>query len=172
MKRYIICRFKGYYIQYMARVNLNKSEWLVTNTTAASKYMHKRPRICINWNPPFQIQILVNVNIVKQDLRQKSVGALKPDGNKKAQCLTSPLHHCHLYLDRWPPQFLKILWSVVWKGGFQLIQILASWVCIWCCSSRSQGFFTFIQIGSGHTVHCLHIAFLLNNSIESNKKCK
>ena len=82
----------------MARANLNKSVWLVTNTTTASKYILKRTRICINWNPPFQTQIylvkvLPNVNTVKQDLL-----------NKK--------------------QFLKILWSEVWKGGFQLIEIL------------------------------------------------
>ena len=38
----------------MAIANLNKSEELVTNTTAASKYMPKRPRICINGNPLFQ----------------------------------------------------------------------------------------------------------------------
>ena len=61
----------------MARANLNKSEELVTNTTAASKYMPKRPRICINLNPPFQTQIYLvkvplNVNIVKQDLLDKN----------------------------------------------------------------------------------------------------
>ena len=66
--------------------------------TTASKYILKRPRICINWDPTFQTQIylvkvLINVNIVKQDLH-----------NKK--------------------QFLKILWSEIWKGGFQLMQIL------------------------------------------------
>ena len=43
--------------QSMARANLNKSEWLVTNTTTASKYIPKRPRICINWNPPFQTSL-------------------------------------------------------------------------------------------------------------------
>ena len=32
----------------MARANLNKSVWLVTNTTAASKYIPRRPRISIN----------------------------------------------------------------------------------------------------------------------------
>ena len=32
----------------MATANLNKSEDLVTNTTAASKYVPKRPGICIN----------------------------------------------------------------------------------------------------------------------------
>ena len=31
----------------MAIANLNKSEKLVTNTTTASKYILKRPRICI-----------------------------------------------------------------------------------------------------------------------------
>ena len=40
---------------------LNKSEEIVKNTTAASKYIPRRPRISINWNPPFQTQIyLVN----------------------------------------------------------------------------------------------------------------
>ena len=36
----------------MAKVNMNKSEDLVTNITAASKYIPKRSRICINRNPP------------------------------------------------------------------------------------------------------------------------
>jgi len=38
----------------MARVNFNKSEELVTNTTAASKYIPKRSRICINKIPSFR----------------------------------------------------------------------------------------------------------------------
>ena len=85
-------------IHSMARANLNKSKKVLTSTTTASKYIPKRPRICINWNPPFQTQIYLvkvplNVNIVKQDLLHKK-------------------------------QFLKILWSEVWKGGFQLMEIL------------------------------------------------
>ena len=57
--------------------NLNKSVWLVTNTTTASKYIPKRTRICINRNRPFQTQIYLvkvplNVNIVKQDLLNKN----------------------------------------------------------------------------------------------------
>ena len=48
----------------------------MTYTTTALKYIPKRPRICINWNPPFQTQIYLlkvplNVNIVKQDLLNK-----------------------------------------------------------------------------------------------------
>ena len=61
----------------MARANLNKNVWQVTNTTTASKYIPKRTRIYINWNPPFQTQIYLvkvplNVNIVKQDLLHKN----------------------------------------------------------------------------------------------------
>ena len=41
----------------MARADLNKSVWLVTNTTAATKYIPRRPRISINWNPPFQTSL-------------------------------------------------------------------------------------------------------------------
>ena len=68
------------------------------STTTASKYIPKTPRICINWNSSFQIQIYwvnvpLNVNIVKQDLLYKK-------------------------------QFLKILLSEVWKEEFQLMQIL------------------------------------------------
>ena len=82
----------------MARANLNKSVWLVINTTTASKYTPRRTRISIHWNPPFQTQIYLvkvplSVNIVKQDLLHKK-------------------------------QFLKILWSEFWKGGFQLMLIL------------------------------------------------
>ena len=53
-----IFSIKGHSI---ATANLNKSEDFVTNNTAASKYIPRRPRISINWNPPFQTQIyLVN----------------------------------------------------------------------------------------------------------------
>ena len=54
----------------MAKANLNKNEFFLTNTTTTSKYIPKRPRICINWYPPFQTQIYfvkvpLNVSIVK-----------------------------------------------------------------------------------------------------------
>ena len=38
----------------MARANLNKSKKVSTFTIAASKYIPKRPRICIHWNYLFQ----------------------------------------------------------------------------------------------------------------------
>ena len=42
----------------MVRANLTKNEWMVTNSTAASKYIPERPGICINWNPPFQTSFI------------------------------------------------------------------------------------------------------------------
>ena len=50
-------------------------------------------------------------------------------------------------------QFLKILWSEVWKGGFQLMLIL---VLLGMYFDAVVVFVTsqiFIQIGSGHTVY-------------------
>ena len=44
----------------MARVNLNKSKKVLTSTATASKYLPKRPRICINWNPRFQTSLHKN----------------------------------------------------------------------------------------------------------------
>ena len=41
----------------MARANVNNSVWLVTNTPTASKYIPRRPKISINWNPPFQTSL-------------------------------------------------------------------------------------------------------------------
>ena len=38
----------------MARANLNKSKKVLTSTITASKYIPKRPRIFINWNPPIR----------------------------------------------------------------------------------------------------------------------
>ena len=51
----------------MARPNLNKSEWRVTNTATASKYIPImiRPRNNINWNPPFQT-VTYEVNLTSR----------------------------------------------------------------------------------------------------------
>ena len=40
--------------QSMARANLNKDKCFLTSAATAWKYILKRPRICINWNPPFR----------------------------------------------------------------------------------------------------------------------
>ena len=105
----------------MARANLNKSVWLVTNTTTASKYIPNRTRICVNWNPPFQTQIYLvkvplNVNIVKQGLLDKNFMKWGLKGGISIDA------------DSGPPRYVLSC-----CGGI-------------CCQPD-----TFIQIGSGHT---------------------
>ena len=56
----------------MATANLNKREELVTNTTTVSKYIHKKPRICININLPFRT-VFYEVNFTSQ---QSHLGVL------------------------------------------------------------------------------------------------
>ena len=53
------CNWMSFFssLHSIAIANLNKSEDFVTNTTAASKYIPRRPRISINWNPPFQTSL-------------------------------------------------------------------------------------------------------------------
>ena len=66
-------------------------------------------------------------------------------------------------------QFLKNLSSEVWKGGFQLIQILGLLgIYFDAVVVEVKTFFTFIQIGSGHTVYEQCLA----KKINSNSKNK
>ena len=63
-------------VHSMATANLKKSEDFVTNITAATKYIPRRPRISINWNPPFQTQIYL-VNSKKYIIFQKFLNRSK-----------------------------------------------------------------------------------------------
>ena len=56
-KNHIVKSQYGHSQSSLATANLNKSEEFVTNTTAASNYIPRRPRISINWNPPFQTSL-------------------------------------------------------------------------------------------------------------------
>ena len=50
-------------------------------------------------------------------------------------------------------QFLKILWSEVWKGGFQFMQILGHLGMYFdAVVVEVEKYLLFFQIGSGHTV--------------------
>ena len=69
----------------------------MTNTTTASKYMPKRPRICINGNPPFRPHI---IKISKTVLYEVN--------------LTSQFSHLEVLL----------ITNLGLKGGFQIMQIL------------------------------------------------
>ena len=106
----------------MVRANLNKSVWLVTNTTTASEFIPKRTRIYINWNPPFQTQIYLvkvplNVNIEQVDL----------------------LHKKQVFL-----QFYEARSKKGDSGPRRYV--------LWCHGGICYQPDTFIQIGSGHTV--------------------
>ena len=52
-------------------------------------------------------------------------------------------------------QFLEVLWSEVWKGGFQLMQILVLLGMYFDAVEVEVKDNSFFQIGSGHTVEQL-----------------
>ena len=106
----------------------------------------RRPRISINWSPPFQTQIYLvkvtlSVNIVKQDL----------------------LHRKTVF-----ENFMK--WSL--KGGISIDTDSGMLrYALWCCGRRSQDFFTFIQIVSNHTVsYCIFLTEYNNQFRAMNLK--
>ena len=87
----------------MARANLNKSKKVLTSTTTASKYIPMRPRICINWNPPFQIsfhKIFKNYFLLSKS------------------CFT---------MFTFRGSLLSKFWSE--RGDFNWCRLWASWVC-------------------------------------------
>ena len=49
----------------MTWANLNKNKKVFTSTTTASKYMPKKPKIYINWNPPLSDPNLLSNNTSK-----------------------------------------------------------------------------------------------------------
>ena len=112
----------------MATANLNKSEDFMTNTTTASKYLPRRPRIIINWNPTFQTSLLKISKGFFLDLQLFFSGTKK---NFQEQLLFRFFMYCKAKKKfRSNPKnyeicFLKIYFlKKVWKGGFQLMLIL------------------------------------------------
>ena len=82
--------------------NINYTVWwsevFLKNTNTVSKYIPRRPRISINWNPPFQTSL-------KHFLKN---------------CFS--YSKCCFTMLTFRVTFTKWIW--VWKGVFQLIQIL------------------------------------------------
>ena len=79
----------------------------MTNTNAASKYIPRRPRISINWNPPFRTYLWSKFSKM---IALKFFFALHKKLNKSC------------YLDK-KKLLLKSQWGL--KGGFQLMLILS-----------------------------------------------
>ena len=105
----------------MATANLKKSEEFMTNTTAASKYIPRRPRISINWNPTFQS--FFEVNFLKLKF-SKIFGSLR---NFFCFTIHKKLNKsCSLkkYFLALKKNSFETLWSEVWKVGFQFMLIL------------------------------------------------
>ena len=100
-----------------SRAKLNKSENLVTNTTAASKNIPKRPRICINWNQTSLHKFFENcfheVN------------------------LTSQQSHLEIYL-------LSKCWSE--SGDFNYADSGRLSFVLWCCGSICHQVFTLFRL--------------------------
>ena len=117
----MICRIHWH---SMARANLKKSVWLVTNTTAASKYIPSSPRISINWNPPFSTSLH---KILKEFFLEKQLFFF---GNQKIMSKKQLLFSFLCIVKQkknfgaiW--KFFKIYFiKKVWKAGFQLMRIL------------------------------------------------
>ena len=115
----------------MARANLNKSVWLVTNTTTASKYIPRRTRISINWNPSFQTslhKIFKYCFLWSKSCSHLEVLLLSKFGSERGTSFDG---------DSGP------LWYV-----------------LWCCGGICHQPDAFIQIGSGHTVPRVNVNFV------------
>ena len=142
----------------MATANLNKSEEFVTNTTAASKYIPRRPRISINWNPPFQT--FFTLCFLKKIKNQKF-----SDRSEFFFCLTIhkklnknySLDKKFLFLKK---KFVSLKKNFFWnfmkwglKGGISIDGDSGPpRYVLWCCGGICHEVLTFIQIGCGHTV--------------------
>ena len=108
----------------MARANLNKSEKLMTNNTAESKYISRRPKICINWNPPFRPHFIIDAD--SEPLRYVIWCCVKVSESQKHFFLKL---HCS-YEDR--AEFCQIFrsfwgqWSLKKKKYFEIYWPLVS----------------------------------------------
>ena len=111
----------------MARANLNKSVWLLTNTTTASKYIPRRTRISINLSPPFQSSL----HKIFKNWFMKYI-------NLVSQCSYLEV----LLLSKFDSERGDFNWSDSGPLGYVR----------WCCGGICHQPDTFILIGSGHTV--------------------
>ena len=92
----------------------------MTNTTAASKYIPMRPRISINWNPPFQTSLH---KISKEVFFWLTIFFFR--NNFCSVFYVKQKKISERSENFWKFLFLKIYFiKKVWKGGFQLMLIL------------------------------------------------
>ena len=141
----------------MATANLNKSVWLVTNTTAASKYISRRPRISINWNPPLQTSLH---KISKVEFLDQHFFFLEQNFFFQETTFVQFFMYCKAKKNFGAiRKFLKklifknLLHKKGLKGGISIdADSGPPRYVLWCCSGICHQLLTFFQIGSGHTV--------------------
>ena len=101
----------------------------MTNTTAASKYIPRRPRISINWNPPFQTSLhkiskVVFFRLTKFFFRNK-IFFSKEQLLFSFLCIVKQKKISERSEKFWKFSFLKIYSKKnIWKVGFQFMLIL------------------------------------------------
>ena len=96
----------------MVTANLKKSEDFMTNTTAASKYIPRRPKISMNWNPTFQAFFFVRNWRHQKDISKHSVlERIWVKGSNLSQWLPQG--------ERGPPKESKSRWIEILHGGSQ-----------------------------------------------------
>ena len=101
----------------------------MTNTTAASKYIPRRPRISINWNPSFQTSLHkiskeVFFRLTKKIFRNKKKIS-KEQLLFSFLCIVKQNKISEWSENVWKFLFLKIyIIKNVWKVGFQFMLIL------------------------------------------------
>ena len=100
----------------MTTANQKKSKDFVTNTTAASKYIPRRPRIIINWNPTFQTSLHKISKVIFFRL------TIFFSETKKSFQRTTFIWFLYIVMQKKKSKIYFI--KKVWKGGFQLMLIL------------------------------------------------
>ena len=84
--------------------------------------------------------------------------------------ITSKCEHCKTGFTSQKTVFGNFMkWGL--KGGISIdINSRPFGYVLWCCGSRSQAFFTFIQIGSGHTVASYASNYYVENGVAKFSK--
>ena len=141
----------------MAIANLNKSEDFVTNTTAASKYIHRRPRISMNWNPTFQTSLHKISKVIFFRLK-----FFFQEQKKNFQGTTSVQFFMYCRAKKNFGAIRKFLKFFIFENlhkkemperwDFNYADFGPLRYVLWCCGGICHELITFFQICFGHTV--------------------
>ena len=133
----------------------------MTNTTAASKYIPRRPRISINWNPPFQ----TSLHKISKEVFFRLTTFFFQEQKNFVQGTTSVQFFMYCKAKKNFGAIRKFLKIFIFgnlhhkkglKGGISIdADSGPPRYVLWCCGGICHQVLTFFQIGCGHTV-CEH----------------